>query len=494
MPRNRLLVAAILVLAACAGAHRTPRHGRGQDGVCHACFWDYQPASLRAELIDVYRGKRYDDPLIDAQRRMLLAVVGDDRAGVCEARAALSSIERVGDLSDPARALFLAEALAFTAEPCRADAAGAFHRASERAHDAGASFKAGVYADLAGGRFTPRFGDATIEKQIAVPSNVRSFVLGASRIEVRAGERVGVQVERTVRDWLSYQLNWDATARPVEGFQLVDWHEGACARRLLRATAASIIPLTGTIAVRHAGRWLAPDADGVFRFEVLDDKIQYPTTLTYGGVALIVDTHGISALVEPALRANASMVLGCGDTEDKMKAAVALARSGVDVWFPCDRFVGDVLGYDAKGALIGTAPVREDGGHAVIGDRPIRFEASERFIVQDFEGRGPLRYYDAAARYFRALSKLVPLEIDYVPVDDAGQSSRLIARAESRSASVIALRVQSEADAAPVREWLSASPLHRAVLFHSAPYEAGYALFDAFPRQTTFGDPRPVFE
>ena len=55
------------------------------------------------------------------------------------------------------------------------------------------------------------------------------------------------------------------------------------------------------------------------------------------------------------------------------------------------------------------------------------------------------------------------------------------------------MRVRTDEDARAVREWLAASPRHRAVLFHTAPYPAGYALFEEFPKQTTFGDPRPRF-
>ena len=37
------------------------------------------------------------------------------------------------------------------------------------------------------------------------------------------------------------------------------------------------------------------------------------------------------------------------------------------------------------------------------------------------------------------------------------------------------------------------SPHRRAVLFHTAPYPAGYRLFEEFPGRTTFGDPKPHF-
>ena len=75
--------------------------------------------------------------------------------------------------------------------------------------------------------------------------------------------------------------------------------------------------------MKHDGRWLAADGDGVFRYEVLPDKIQYPTTLVAGDVALITDTHGISALVNAARREGVSLVVGCGDSIGKMKAAFA---------------------------------------------------------------------------------------------------------------------------------------------------------------------------
>ena len=425
---------------------------------------------------------------------MLVATVTEDEKGKCKARAAFARLRGTKATRDPARALFVAETLAFTAASCVADPVRAFEAAAAKAREANAPFKASVYADLAAGRFTPRFGEATIVRKLDVPKQTSAIVLGASKIVVDPGALVGAQVERTVRDWLSYQLAWDGADRPVSSEALLTWHEGARLRDLLDAVDAKVIPLTGALAVHRDGRWLAADGDGVFRFEVLDDKIQYPTTLSHGELALLVDTHGISALDQLARREGVSLVVGCGDSTGKMEAAFDLARAGIDVWFPCDRFVADLLGYDAPGVLIGSAPVRREGNRAVIGDRPIRFEASEIFVVQDFAGNGPMRYYDAPARYFRALAALVPLKIDYVAVDDAGQSARIVDRAEALAADAIGVRVQSPEDAAPVRAWLAASPRHRAVLFHTAPYPAGYALFGEFPRQTTFGDARPQFK
>jgi hypothetical protein len=487
---HRWVPALLVAAASCASSHKPAPVPSDRGGVCRDCFWRYQPAGLEEELLAVYRAKRFADPLVDAQRLMLIATVTGDRASLCDARKAIARQRGSAALREPGRALLAAEMLAFTAASCGADPASAFRDAAAEA--AAEPFKAEVYRQIAAGTFVPRFGDASIEKRIAPAAHARAFVLGRSKIVVYPGEPIGAQVERTVRDWLSYQLAWDGADRAVGKDALLPWHEGACLRRLIDAADVRVRPLTGALAVRHGDRWVAPDADGVFRFEVLDDKIQYPTTLVAGDVALLVDTHGISALVEPAHRSSVSLVVGCGDTEDKMKAAVTLAKSGVDVWFPCDRFAGDVVGYDAPGVLIGSAPVRRDGSRAVIGDRPVRFDVAETLVAEDYPGIGPLRYYDAPARYVRALKALMPLSVEYVAVDGAGQSSRVVRRAQELSASAIAIRVQTVEDAAPVRDWLAASRSHRAVLVHTAPYAPGYALFDEFPAQTTFADPRPA--
>lgn len=485
--RSLASLGVLLLLAACSSKTAPNGTATSPAAVCRSCFWKYQPDAIKKEMLQVYGDRRSEDPLLEAQRRMLLATVADDARALCRVRRTLPAED------DPARALFVSEVLAFTAASCRADPAKAFRLAAARSRLASDPFKASVYTAIAEDRFAPQFGDATIERKLTSPKGATSYVLGASRIVVPGGTKVGAQVERTVRDWLSYQLVWDGADRPVAKSSLLTWHEGARLRDLLDATQASVLPLTGALAVKRDGRWLAADGQGVFRFEVLEDKLQYPTTLVAGDVALITDTHGISALVDAARREKVALVVGCGDSTGKMNAAFDLARSGVDVWYPCDRFAGEVLGYDAPGVLIGSAPVRREGDHAVIGDHPVRFELKETIVAQDFEGSGPMRYYDAAARYFRALAAVLPIPIEIVAVDDAGQSSRVVARAEALGASAIGVRVQTPEDAAPVRTWLRASPSHRAVLFHSAPYPAGYALFGEFPRQTTFGDARPVF-
>jgi hypothetical protein len=487
----RLIAASALVLAVsipAAGADAEP-----PVSVCWSCFWQYHSEAFKRELVAVYRDKRFVDPLADAERRLLLARVTEDDKALCAARGAVAAAAAAGGTADPARALAIAETLAFTAAECRADPGPAFRGAARAARAADERSKASAYAALARGRFTPRFGAQPIRKRLDLPADATSFVLGASRIVVDRDTRIGAQVERVARDWLSYQFSWAPSSRSLARAELVPWHEGARIGDILEATSGTVAPLTGTLAARRGDTWYAADEKGVFRFEVLDDKIQYPTTLWAGGVALLRDTHGIASLVEPAVRSGSSLVVGCGDSEGKMQAAYALAARGIDVYFPCDRFVGDVLGYEGRGVLLGSAPVRREGDRAVIGDRPVEFSLGETIVVQDFTGRGDDRYYDAPARYFRALRAFLPgVKLDFVSVERAGESFRVIKRAAELGAAAIAVRVATLEDAAPVRAWLLESRTHRAVLFHSASYPEGNALFAEFPEQTTFGDPRPA--
>ena len=459
--------------------------------ICFDCFWQYQPEGFRQELTQWYEAHPSTDPLVDADRRYLLARVKGGREALREARRAFEDArDRV---KEPERRLLLEETVAFTAEECGADVPGSFEAAARAADAVGQGHKASVYRALASGTFRPVIGTAEIHTSLQVPRGATTFILGESAIRVTPGEAVGVQMERTVRDWLSYQLAWDFADRAPAHDELIPWHEGSRLRDIMEVVPARIVPLPGILAVRDGDRWLAADEQGVFRFEVLIDKIQYPTTRVHRDVALVVDSHGISALVEAAVRNRAQLVVGCSDTPMKAQAAAWLAARGIDVYFPCDRMVGDLIGYEGEGTLVGSAPVRASNGMAVIGDRPIRFSVTETIVAQDTDVYGGHQYYSAAAHYFRQLSKLVPLKLQVVKVTGPDQADRVLRRARELRARVIALRVRTTTEAKAVREWLSANRQRRAVLFHTAPYPEGYALFKEFPKQTTFGDPRPRF-
>lgn len=458
--------------------------------VCYECLWVYNDPVYGKEILEVYEDFRSRDPVVMADVRYVLARMHHDPERVCDALRAFHRRRRArGEL----RRLYVAETLAFTVPECGLDPAPYFERAADLADRAGQHWKAGVYREVAGGRFEPTFGSAEIGTTLSVPDGTVGFILGESAIRVPPGTRVGVQMERTVRDWLSYQMEYDLSPVVESQEEILWYHEGARLKDLLQAVPLQVVPLPGTLMARKNDEWFAPDEQGVFRFGVLADKVQYPTTRAWGDLGLLMDTHGISSLVESAVREDADLVVGCGDHPHKLRAAYHLATLGKDVYFPCDRFVGELLGYDAEGVLIGSAPVRPAGDSAVIGDRPVLFRIDDILVVENSSARGRYQYYDAPARYFRRLSEALELRIEWVEVDGPGESDRVVQRAEQVGASVIAVRVETEEDHGPVAEWLAGSPHRRAVLFHTAPYPTGYRLFEEFPGQTTFGDPRPRF-
>jgi hypothetical protein len=304
-------------------------------------------------------------------------------------------------------------------------------------------------------------------------------------------------VERVYRDWLSYALSWDMTRNPAALSLVRDernsrpYHEGAAIADIQQIADVRVTPLSGTLISKSTnGRWYAPDERGVFRFEILEDKVEYPTTHTFGNIGWIVDTHGISALVSQALEFRSQLVVGCGDSEGKAKAAHYLAQKGVDVFMPADRYGYLLIGYKGKGTVIGTAPIKRVNGMAVIGNQPIEFSLDELIVAEDTEQPYPWQYYDAAARYFRQLSKFVPLHVKYVLVDSENQINRVLAQADS----VVAVRVRTETEDDELRRWLRKSPTHRAILFHSGLYPEAQALFADFPHQVTFGDLHPRFQ
>ena len=149
------------------------------------------------------------------------------------------------------------------------------------------------------------------------------------------------------------------------------------------------------------------------------------------------------------------LVVGCGDAEGKAQATFSLVQRGVNVWFPGDRYQDLLLGYEGTGVVLGTAPVKKVGGKAVLGHQPVRFSLSEPIVVEDTKQIFPIQYYDSAARYFRRLSSVVPLKLEYVNVDAADQIERVIARARQLRSSAIAVRVATKAEDAALRRWLA---------------------------------------
>jgi hypothetical protein len=458
--------------------------------VCYSCFWKAQSSALRKDLVDFYQQYRNPDDLVMGDVAFILWRATDQPN--CDVREQYRAAAQ--NEIDPNRKYLARGILAFSGPECGEPTPAAYAQAAESARQLGMEGEADILEKLSTQTMTPRFEDVIIQAEVVAPKGAKTLVLGESRVEIRQGTRLGAQVDRVARDWLSYQMKWDLSAAPMQNKDILTWHEGALIGRIAAASSVDVYPLTGTLIAKQGDKWYAPDENGVFRFEVLDDKVEYPTSHVAGRFGILEDTHGVSALVSQAVRRGVHVVVACGDSDGKAKAAYYLSQQGVSVIMPGDRYADELLGYQGKGVLVGTAPVRQESGKAVVGGQPVKFALSETIVVEDTKKRFPLQYYDAGARYFRRLAKSVPLQLEYVLVDDQNQIDRVLGRADQLRATAVAVRVLTQQEHDKLAAWLKQSSERRAILFHSGLYQFAQPLFQDFPQQVTFGDLRPRFE
>ncbi len=333
-----------------------------------------------------------------------------------------------------------------------------------------------------------------IEPGRTPPKHFETITLGRSAIRLRDGARVRTQVDRVTRDWLS-GINFTHRPGAFAADRVVPWHEGARTMDLVAYAAVDVQPVWGTMARKFGERWFAPDADGTFRFEVTADKVYgYPTNLFLDDRNVwINDTHGISALAWDATAAD--LVIGCGDHVGKADAAYDLARRGVNVYMPTDRFLYTLMGTQTAGMVLGSAPIRDTDEGAVLGDQPVTFRVDEPIVVSNTTQRYPLQYYDTPFRYFGALASYANVEFNLTAVDvpGYGKAGVVVERARELGAKLIGIRVATLEEHDVVAAWLAGDRDRRAILFHSAVYPDGYRLFAEFPDQTSFGDIHPEF-
>jgi hypothetical protein len=338
---------------------------------------------------------------------------------------------------------------------------------------------------------------ATIQyvKDPTPSGNFRKIILGRSAIRVNKNALIKTQVDRVTRDSvLAFRANgepWDY--KEDDHFYS---HEGAKLTELGEYTNSRVVPVWGMKATKIGERWYAPDAAGLPRFEIAEDKVNnYPSTIVVDDhTAIVNDTHGISAIAWDAL--DASLVVGCGDHPGKMDAAYYLAERGVNVYVPFDRFLGFLIGTRTKATIIGSAPIKKTADGAEIGSQPVAIDIDEPIVVSNASPRYPLRYYDTPYRYFTLLSDYIrkPLKITDIEVAQYGKATNVVDATRRAGARVLGIRVKSAEEHDAVAAWLKEDSTHRAVLFHTAGYRDGYKLFAEFPAQTTFGDIQPVFE
>ncbi|MEI8032683.1 MAG: hypothetical protein WCH05_04985 [Chlorobiaceae bacterium] len=336
----------------------------------------------------------------------------------------------------------------------------------------------------------------------------KTIILGNSKIIVPHGALIGTQVDRVIRDiaWKDsgFDENIDPQRVPANKAQLVPYMEGFLAGLLMDYAGARIEGMGPCQAKRTNRGIYADDGKGEFKFLVDPGKAEYRTAKDIGsGKILMADTHGFSMIAGSAIRraekAPLFMAMACMDLPSKAAAALYLAENGINCFGPCDRLASTLIGYRERSpnaaTIIGTAPVRPlPEGMAVIGDQPISIDSEEQVIVQNTNHQFyPNQYADAPNRYFKALDKKYSLRMKLVTVQaDPGQAENLVNEADKRGAAVIAVRVWNENDAKAIATWLEKEKKNRAVLFHSAIYAPGYALFAKFRQQTSFGDLSPV--
>lgn len=353
-----------------------------------------------------------------------------------------------------------------------------------------------LYAeDLLSGKFPHAPGApvaisrVTIEKPPFAGRQWRKIVIGTSAIHVHTGSTVATQVDRVTRDWLMGK-NVAAPPWAVNRDTMVPWHEGEKNRDLMKFAGTRVKPIWGTIARKSGTAWYAPDAYGTYRFEISEDKVlNYPANIIIDDrTVLLNDTHGVSALAWDA--AGADLVIGCGDYPGKIEAAYYLARRGINVYMPTDRFLPLLIGARTEGTIIGSAPVRKSADGAIIGNQPITIDTGETIVVANSTGHYPLQYYDTPYRYFTSLAAYLgkPLKIVPVDIEKYGTAYRVVEEARRIGAKLIGIRVWGKEEHDAVAAWLAEEKSHRAVLFHSAVYPEGYRLFFEFPHQTSFGD------
>jgi hypothetical protein len=348
-----------------------------QDNTCYTCFFAHEHSSPES-LISFYSVIKLD-ALANADSQLTL----DRITGKPDCSVSNDYAEDSTD-TDPNRRLIANVALGMPPTGCPVNPKGLLN-ASQDAKNVHRLMESKALSDLAQQRFQPQFGEVEINNNLTPKLGAKTMILGESTIRLTPGTRVGTQVERVVRDWMSQNFKWNFESRVRDIDQVLPYHEGAFVRKMLEISPKLIVmPLSGTLVARDPKTqlWFAPDEKGVFRFNVLEDKLEYPTTHSLGDIAWITDTHGISVLVSQAMEVNAKVVIGCGDTDGKAKAAYYLAQHGIDVVMPADRYSYLLLGYKGEGTILGGAPVHVVDGVPVIGHQPIRFSLKEVFVVQ----------------------------------------------------------------------------------------------------------------
>ena len=331
------------------------------------------------------------------------------------------------------------------------------------------------------------------------PQNSSTIVIGASYIKVPDNAKVVTQVDRVIKDKSSnINDNTPPGQCPSSPSQLVPYMEGARVAQLMKYANVKVIPITGVPIKNINGNWYGPDEHGNFRFVVDPSKAGslFSINTSEPNTEIEINTHGMNVLVPGAIKNNAYLVVGCGDIPGKAKAEAYMAEHGINCYAPCDRFTASIMPYNGTGVILGGEPIRplNDGTGAVIGAQPVAISKNELIVVQTTNKTYLDQYCDTPKRYFKDLEKAYKIKLNLDTVNaNIGETGKIVKEAQKTGSNVIGVRVETKKDKKPVEDWLKSDPNHRAILFHSAAYKAGYSLFSEFPTQVTGQDPRPIF-
>lgn len=299
-------------------------------------------------------------------------------------------------------------------------------------------------------------------------------------------KKILVQNERTVRDWLSLQMEESFHGKLLSTFlekktynkselrEDIGWHEGA----RLKDIHANYIPAFSTIVLKRNDSWYAPNEKGEFMFEISVDKMYYPTVFWLSDdLAILFDTHGISNLVEQAIKENVDYVLGCCDYPGKIQASIYLSDHGIKTICHTDRFLYEALGTNSE--IIGSP---KNIGEKYVSN-PITLQRNDKIVVTTTNTPYPYQYYDTPDRYFSKINETFPLQIIKVNIDNYNSTSKVFDVARKSNVSLVGYRVFNSYDYNQAKNWLKESENNHIFLFHSSPYPYGQILMREFGDQ-----------
>ncbi|MBW2972811.1 hypothetical protein KY346_00280 [Candidatus Woesearchaeota archaeon] len=337
-------------------------------------------------------------------------------------------------------------------------------------------------------------------------SDANGIIIGSTTIEIGTGDTIVTQTDRVLRDWLGLQLRQSPFRGEIlkvfserlgyserELLAPVGWHEGGRLRDIMKYVDITHVPAVGILVAKKGNKWYASDENGVFRFEIPKDKISYPTNRFLAeDLAVVVDSHGMNLLVEPAIRHGADVVIACCDHPDKIKAIKYLSGKGIAAICFTDLELYRALGHDTK--AVGSAPFEFRDGKVVFGNTPVTIYRNQKVVAGDADiGKVfAIWYYKTPRLYFEELNKTFNIDLHFAAVDDFRQTGKVYEKARKLDANIVGARIYEAEDYIEAKEWLKESRNHKLVLFHSVAYPYGLLISQEFRNQVSFGDPNVV--